>query len=55
MTSDSGPQSKHRRKEVGMKDIVTTILTDESVRDTSAVEAALTQQATAIPWAGIDQ
>ncbi len=36
-----------------MKDIVTTILTDESARDSAAVEAALTQQATAIPWANV--
>jgi hypothetical protein len=37
-----------------MKDIVTTILTDESARDSASVEAALTQQATAAPWASID-
>jgi len=40
---------------VGMKDIVTTILTDADARGSAAVEAALTEQATAIPWAGIDQ
>jgi hypothetical protein len=33
-----------------MKDIVTTILTDESARDGAAVEDALMQQAAAIPW-----
>ena len=38
-----------------MKDIVTTILTDASVRDDAAVEAALTQQAVAAPWAGMAQ
>jgi hypothetical protein len=37
-----------------MKDIVTAILTDESMRDSAGVEAALTQQATAIPWATAD-
>lgn len=36
-----------------MKDIVTTILTDASARDSEAVEAALTQQAVAAPWAGV--
>lgn len=34
-----------------MKDIVTAILTDESARGSDAVEGALLQQATAIPWA----
>ncbi len=34
-----------------MKDIVTSILTDESVRDSAAVEEALMQQAAAVPWA----
>lgn len=33
-----------------MKDIVTSILTDESVRDSAAVEDALLKQATASPW-----
>jgi hypothetical protein len=36
-----------------MKDIVTSILTDESARDSAAVEAALTQQATATPWSSV--
>lgn len=34
-----------------MKDIVTSILTDEQARGEASVETALTQQATAIPWA----
>ena len=34
-----------------MKDIVTSILTDKSARDSAAVEDALLQQATAAPWA----
>lgn len=34
-----------------MQDIVTSILTDESARDSAAVEGALVSQATAIPWA----
>lgn len=33
-----------------MKDIITSILTDESARGSAAVETALTQQATAVPW-----
>lgn len=33
-----------------MNDIIVSILTDESARDESAVETALLQQATAIPW-----
>lgn len=33
-----------------MKDIVTSILTDESARDSAAVEDALLNQATAAPW-----
>ena len=33
-----------------MKDIVTSILTDESARDSAAVENALLKQATAAPW-----
>jgi hypothetical protein len=33
-----------------MKDIITSILTDASMRDDSAVEAALMQQAVAAPW-----
>jgi hypothetical protein len=38
-----------------MKDIITSILTDESARGIQAVEAALTQQAVAAPWAGAPQ
>ncbi len=34
-----------------MKDVVTSILTDESARDSTAVEDALMQQAAAVPWA----
>jgi hypothetical protein len=34
-----------------MKDIITSILTDESARSSVAVEDALMQQGTAIPWA----
>ncbi len=37
-----------------MKDIVTAILTDESARDGTAVEAALMQQAAAVPWANVE-
>jgi|GEM_PF-5301356 len=37
-----------------MKDIITRILTDEQARDSIAVEAALTEQATAIPWSSVD-
>jgi len=33
-----------------MKDIVTSILTDESARSDTAVEGALLKQATASPW-----
>jgi hypothetical protein len=36
-----------------MKDIIMTILTDEAVRDSSAVEAALTEQAAASPWSSV--
>lgn len=39
---------------MSMKDIVTTILTDESARDSSAVESALLQQATAAPWLNVE-
>jgi hypothetical protein len=38
-------------KEVGMKDIITMILTDESARGDAVVEDALMRQAAAIPWA----
>jgi hypothetical protein len=33
-----------------MKDVITAILSDEAARDSTAVEAALTQQAAAVPW-----
>jgi len=33
-----------------MKDIVTSILTDEGARDSDAVESMLLNQATAAPW-----
>lgn len=36
-----------------MKDIVTSILTDTSARDSSAVEAALMEQAVAVPWVDV--
>lgn len=36
-----------------MKDIVTSILTDESARDSAAVETALTKQAVASPWSSV--
>jgi hypothetical protein len=36
-----------------MKDIITSILTDTSMRDESAVEAAFMQQAVASPWGDI--
>lgn len=36
-----------------MKDVITSILTDTSVRDSAAVESALMQQAVAIPWADV--
>lgn len=38
-----------------MKDVIASILTDASVRDASAVETALMQQAAAIPWSDVDQ
>jgi hypothetical protein len=38
-----------------MKDIITSILTDTSMRDETAVETALMQQAVAVPWANIDE
>lgn len=37
-----------------MKDVLTSILTDESVRDSTAVEEALMQQAVASPWGNVD-
>jgi hypothetical protein len=37
-----------------MRDIIASILTDTSMRDESAVEAAFMQQAVASPWANLD-
>lgn len=34
-----------------MKDVITNILTDATVRDSSAVEDSLQKQAVAAPWA----
>lgn len=36
-----------------MKDVMTSILTDASSRDSAAVEGALMQQAVAVPWADV--
>ena len=36
-----------------MKDIIASILTDTSMRDDSAVEAAMMQQAVASPWGDV--
>ena len=33
-----------------MKDVIVSILSDTTVRDKAAIEHALTEQATAIPW-----
>jgi len=38
-----------------MKDVITGILTDTSMRDDTAIEAALMQQAVAVPWANIEE
>ena len=38
-----------------MKDVITSILTDTSMRDDAAIEAALMQQAVAIPWANVSE
>lgn len=38
-----------------MKDVITSILTDASMRDDAAIEAALMQQAVAIPWADVSE
>jgi hypothetical protein len=37
-----------------MKDVITSILTDTSMRDDASIEAALMQQAVASPWANLD-
>jgi hypothetical protein len=37
-----------------MKDVITGILTDTSLRDDASIEAALMQQAVAIPWNSVD-
>jgi len=36
-----------------MKDVIAGILSDATVRDQSAVEAAFMQQAVAVPWANL--
>lgn len=38
-----------------MKDIITSILTDTSMRDDAAIESALMQQAVATPWGNVDE
>lgn len=38
-----------------MKDVITSILTDTSMRDDAAVESAMMQQAVAIPWADVSE
>lgn len=37
-----------------MKDLIASILTDVNVREDSAVEAAMLQQAVAVPWANLE-
>lgn len=37
-----------------MKDTITSILTDDSVRDTAAIEQTLMQQAVASPWGNLE-
>lgn len=37
-----------------MNDVITSILTDATARDTAAVEQALQQQAVASPWINKD-
>lgn len=36
-----------------MKDVITGILSDTSLRDEASIEAALVQQAVAIPWVDV--
>jgi len=36
-----------------VKDVITGILTDASKRDDASIEAALAQQAVAVPWDSI--
>jgi hypothetical protein len=36
-----------------MKEVITTILTDASARDTAVVESNLMKQAVAAPWSSI--
>lgn len=38
-----------------MKDVITSILTDATMRDTAAVETSFMQQAIAAPWASVAQ
>ena len=44
-----------REKGDNMKDIIVSILTDDTTRDDAAVETALMQQATAAPWSSIEE
>ncbi len=37
-----------------MNDIIASILSDESLRSSTAIESALMQQAVAVPWANLD-
>lgn len=37
-----------------MKEAITSILTDESARDSTSVEDALMQQAVASPWGNVE-
>lgn len=37
-----------------MTDVISSILTDSSVRDAAAVESALVEQAVASPWSSVE-
>jgi len=37
-----------------MKDLIASILTDANMRNDAAVEAAMLQQAVAVPWANLE-
>ncbi len=50
MTIDKPATNEAKRKEWAMKEVVTTILTDASVRDATAIESTFMQQAVAAPW-----
>jgi len=39
----------------GMKEVITTILTDSTARDTSDVEESLMKQAVASPWSSLEE